>query len=135
MERKRKVLSESLRDVRGERLTLKQRMSVEFIQKVHYCIGVKRRRANDHMLLALSTVRGVASTQLLTFHPRECQLLKLFVKANRNNEKEKLNFKTLCSPENDMASPTLTFQHKHVRRKGAYGNDVRNFSETTDSIV
>lgn len=52
-------------------------MGVELVEEVHDGIRVQRRAAHHDMLLRLSPVGGVGTTQFLAFHPREGQLLKL----------------------------------------------------------
>lgn len=70
-------------------VVLQQGMGVELVQEVHDGVGVQRRRADDHVLLALGPVGRVAAAQLLPFHPREGKLFELLTR--ERGEKRKGN--------------------------------------------
>ena len=55
-------------------------MRIKLVEEIHDSVSLQRCAADNHVFLALRSVRRVRATQLLPLHPRESQLLQLFVK-------------------------------------------------------
>lgn len=53
-------------------------MCVKFVEKIHNCVGLKRRATDDDMLFRMCPMRRIRTTQFLSFHPGERQLFKLW---------------------------------------------------------